>query len=284
MLSSFSHVWDHCRQRSPPGSPSSSNFPEELKFGLCIERNRLNSLEQHRMRARGVHSTKKITHCLFVSLFLFCVVSKPFRNGAVWEGHWRCWDLCKAGINSVEIPLLCLILRTGQALSVWFAFWDFASLLSLFLAMFLYFGPIFLPIFPLFSMGRGEKGEKAFLIIKTCPISLSGGRKGGKEAEPTLWSSGWPEAEWTCQVYPTMSLQHWDFPCEIHLGSQGERRGVKSSPGGVCCNRFPWNCVVKYPRGWKIAWGGGNIVLAVLKHELPDGKGSQDTKNRMRIP
>lgn len=25
-------------------------------------------------------------------------------------------------------------------------------------------------------------------------------------------------------------------------------------------------------------------MLAVLKHELPDGKGSQDIKNRMRIP
>lgn len=81
--------------------------------------------------------------------------SKPFRNGTVWESHWRCWDHCKGGINSVEIPLVCLIPRTGQELSVWFAFWDLATLLSLFLAKFLYFGPISLPDFPLFSMGRG---------------------------------------------------------------------------------------------------------------------------------
>lgn len=35
-----SYLWDHCRQKSPAGGLSSSNFPEELKFGTCLLRER----------------------------------------------------------------------------------------------------------------------------------------------------------------------------------------------------------------------------------------------------
>lgn len=117
----------------------------QIKFPARVQ-------DESRRIPSGTH--RKITHCMFVPLAFFKTLLKN-RNGRLWESPWRCWDLCKRGINSVEIPLLCLIPRTGQELSVWFAFWDLATLLSLLLAKFLYFGPISLLIFLLFSMSRG---------------------------------------------------------------------------------------------------------------------------------
>lgn len=78
--------------------------------------------------------------------------------------------------------------------------------------------------------------------------------------------------------------------CSLQGPSQQPGRGVKSSPWGVCSNRFPWNCVVKYPK--MLHEGGKLFGGARWKHpagctqsrSCQMGKAGQEIKNRMRIP